>query len=173
MRSGLTLLETLLAVALLALLTAGISGWITSMASMRSTSERHVVWPAHAETAFRLIAEDLMQGDRLIVDESRKPLLPEIDDTRIRIQTRVSGYGKAIVVYEFDEAGNRLTRSIGSDTKEIRRTVLDHVATLEAELIAPADSSEAAEIGASAYSLSITIRSTDDVETRKRFMLRW
>lgn len=173
MRSGLTLLETLLAVALLAILTAGISGWITSTASIRSTSDHYVEWPAQTEAVFRLIAEELMQGDRSVDEDDFGARLPEIGDTGVKIQTRAPGYGMTSVVYEFDRAESRLARTIDSDPESNRRTVLDHVAAFGVELIAPAEADESIESGASAHTLLITIRSTEGVESSRRFVLRW
>jgi prepilin-type N-terminal cleavage/methylation domain-containing protein len=63
MKHGMTLIEIVLALALLAALGAGLSVWINMTSTLAAQSRHTLDWHQSAEAVMRLVADDLLIGD--------------------------------------------------------------------------------------------------------------
>lgn len=118
-RPGLTLLELLLALALLSGLAMAAVAWTTtSVDSSRMLSAR-VRWENAANATLRLIERDLATGDTRsgrFGPGAGQPSL-EVEPGLIRIPTRQPPYtGRERTTYRFDESGGILTRRTTDET---------------------------------------------------------
>lgn len=174
MRRALTLMELLLALALLAALTAGLSAWIHATTALSLTARHEVEWHQATEAAFRLIEDDLTQGDVSSSDLSpsarggatARATGPRIyaENGRLLIKTRVPGTGATTRVFDRDGQYDWLYCVSHDPSGEIStRRLVDSVAVFECEL----DTNEARQVA----HLIISITSTDGDTVSRTFLL--
>jgi len=109
MRRGLTMLELLVAVSLLAMLMLGVASWIQVTARAGARGADPGRWRGAAQAVLQLIHDDLVTGD-LGAAEREKPV--EIVDRVLVVRTRVrvsdDTVGPIAHRYKFDTSSNTL-----------------------------------------------------------------
>lgn len=143
MRRGLTMLELLVAVSLLAVLMLGVASWIQVTARAGASDHQPARWRAAAHTVLQLIHDDLVTGD-LGAAQRRTPV--EIVDRVLVVRTRVRApddiAGPIAHRYKLDTSSNilqleqrlsngrRATRPLLDDVGEWHCSIDDQQTTL-------------------------------------------
>jgi prepilin-type N-terminal cleavage/methylation domain-containing protein len=153
-RSAFTLLETLLALALLAMLAAAAVSWTTSSQTLAIEVSNRAEREAVVAAALRQLRDDLATFD---ADDLGAPPLT-LSPFELSFVTRHPSTGSASVVYRLDERLGTLTRTIaGADAEAL----VDDLMDVRMEPVAsPADSDE----DAPATALGIVLVFTDGSE---------
>lgn len=97
---GMTLIEVILALALLSVLTIGATSWIVGTARSSTTVGSRATWETAAQATFRLIRDDLASSDQFEVAPSERV---SVAGDRLIIHTRDAG-GVATHQYELANA---------------------------------------------------------------------
>ena len=135
-RSGLTLLETLIALGLLGVLAAASLGWISSTQRGLADAANATNWRRSADASLALLYEDLLSGDAKAWTAGPVRITWS-NDTEIEsfsFATRATGLGSCKVAYRFDHVSGTLTREIERD----ERLLIEDVEHIRAVII-PAD----------------------------------
>lgn len=154
-RGAMTLLETLLSLAMLGLLMTASLGWITSsQRSLKDTAAR-TAWRRCAQTALALMHDDLRCGDTATWANTLR-ILPEPgpdtgDFESATFQTRSPITGPGQVTYRFDLQSGRFTRTV-SDSE---RLLVGSLASASIEII----NGETGSVGTPPQSILITLSS--------------
>ena len=143
MRRGLTMLELLVAVSLLAMLMLGVASWIQVTARAGAAGSEPGRWRGAAQAVLQLIHDDLVTGD-LGAAGREKPV--EIVDRVLVVRTRVrvsdDAVGPIAHRYKFDTSSNtlkleqrlangrRTTRPLLDDVGEWKCSIDDQRTTL-------------------------------------------
>ncbi len=115
---GFTLLETLAALVLTAVLTTALFAWNNALASLAGEETSRTDWAVGAQRLADAIATDLRSGDFDAALQRRSPRV-QTGEGAIRIRSRRPGVGHAEVVYRFDPNRSAVTVSInGSEAVE-------------------------------------------------------
>lgn len=135
MRHGLTLIETVLTIGLLATLAVALSSWLAVTSRSYAGHARSIEWRAAAESVLGVIAEDVAIRD--LVPDQRDRV--EVHGGLLRIRTRSRGpaddRGEAIHEYELNPALGELRMSVrGSAHDRAEHLLADHVAGVEWDL---------------------------------------
>lgn len=108
---GFTLLETLAALALTAVLTTALFSWSNTLAALAGDETSRADWSIGAQRLADAIATDLRSGDFDAALERRSPRVAAGDGS-LRARSRRPGAGSAEIVYRFDPARAVVTVSI-------------------------------------------------------------
>ena len=108
MRSALTLIETVVALVLLATMTIVVTSWTTSTQALARATATNANWRAAAHATLQRISDDLVS--RSPAPGSRRRVV-EVAERELRIETRDGGGGVATYNWELD--AGLLTRSFG------------------------------------------------------------
>ena len=121
MRRGMTLLETLVSVTLLASVVVAVGGWLELAARGVPRQAADVRWRDAVERALALIHDDLETGDFLT--EPRTTGV-EVGNGRVEIDTRETGVGPATNRYEVEHGSGHLVRTSLGDGRAQRRVLV-------------------------------------------------
>ena len=142
-RCGLTLIETLLAVSLLSGLTIAAVGWTTSVVRSSVTAQERANWAGGVSAAFRLINDDITNGDldRKESDREGRPSWIRIERDQIRMPRRSAPYhGSEEVVYTLDRGSGTLIRRVEYEQDPPHsRVALGQVSVFETILVEPSE----------------------------------
>lgn len=144
---GMTLLETVLALALLAGLATASVAWTTSAASSSQGLSAQASWESAAQATLRLIELDLTCGDvtHRASDHPSGPDWLHVDEDSLQCRVRIPPYtGTESVVYRFALDSGELTRTTdpaGAPASEA--ILLGDLASVEFALIADQPQSDA------------------------------
>lgn len=134
MRRALTIVEMIVATALLALIMVAGAQWLSIASSGHSGRVNGLDWRNNAELTAQLIHDALIAGDRGEKDEWQNRV--QANENTLTISTRAVANqptgGPEEHIYELDEQHQQLilkTRSLGSRTANGTRILLDQVAT--------------------------------------------
>ncbi len=153
-RSAFTLLETLLALALLAMLAAAAISWTTSSQRLAIEVSNRAEREAVVAAALRQLRDDLATFD---ADDLGAPPLT-ISSSELSFMTRHRSTGPASIEYRFDDRLGQLTRSIAGADAEV---LADDLVDVRMEpLASPTDGEE----DAPATALGIVLVFTDGSE---------
>jgi prepilin-type N-terminal cleavage/methylation domain-containing protein len=109
MRRGLTLLEVLLALALLASLVVGLSSWTTLAARFAAGTEHALQQESAAEALLRLVHDELMVGDFVGErDDERPRAAVDASDGALVVRSRAGG-GEVQRRFAFNETTSSIT----------------------------------------------------------------
>ncbi len=135
-RSGLTLLETLVALGLLGLLASASFGWIAVTQRGLADAADATNWRRSADASLALLYEDLVSGDAeaWAAEPVRITWYNDAEIESLTLPTRVATVGPCMVAYRFDNTTGALTREIERD----ERLLIEDIEHLRAVLI-PAD----------------------------------
>ena len=135
MRRGLTMIEVLVALGLLSALIFTLTSWIQTTARASSLAEPGR-WRVAAEAVLQLIHDDLMTGDFLTEQPSRRNQQPRVmvENGSLRIDTRAlisgGGGGPTVHHYALDAFTGEFTRTHGPKLgRKTTRLLLDKVDT--------------------------------------------
>lgn len=131
MTRGMTLLETLLSVTLLASVVVAVGGWMELAARSVPQQAAHVRWRAAAERSLALINNDLMTGDFVAAPESHGV---EVGNGRVLILTREPGTGSVTHRYEVEHDNHHLVRVSEWEGRTSRRVLVGDASSLTADL---------------------------------------
>lgn len=134
---GISLIETLVALAVTAMLSVAVIGWTVSTAQVAAKAERSARAASAAESTLRLIAEDLATGDFAVEtkaargSDARTPPHAEVEGSSLVVRGRRSG-GATVRRYTFDHARSSIvavdSASDHADARDAdRRTVASGV----------------------------------------------
>ena len=135
-RSAMTIIETLLSLALLATLMGALASWVSgSMNAYRDISEQQR-WRAAAEATLDRIGDDLMAGVFLPNSDGLVTRRLESESDTLRIESRSFKGGAASVEYWFDAREGTVTRDERkkSPREEIASVLLDSVDTFTVQI---------------------------------------
>ncbi|MFG0317808.1 MAG: prepilin-type N-terminal cleavage/methylation domain-containing protein [Planctomycetota bacterium JB042] len=99
---GMTLVEVLAGVALLALLASALAAWTTTTARAARAVEGPLAWEAAARAALRQIEDDLLAGDEIGNPDAADRV--SVDDGTLRVLTRERGPVVAVYAVEPETA---------------------------------------------------------------------
>lgn len=144
-RSGMTILELLLALALLGALSALLTSWVVTISRLSSEHGPRVEWRSAAERVMGVIEDDLACGDFQMQDRktSKKSRIEVLEPSRLRIATRTTSEGisapagPATHEFRFDRSSGMLRLSVASGTQSgstTARPLLNDVADWSVEL---------------------------------------
>ncbi len=139
---GLTMVELLVALALLSAIMLGVGSWVGATARASTSVAEPLRWTSAAEAALQRIHDDVMVGDFEDSDQSDQSQEDErvaVDDDILRIRTRSSWIsdvsGVVIHEYAFDRRTNELQlvqrNNVGT---EHRYLLVDQVSLWSAQL---------------------------------------
>lgn len=146
MRRGMTILEMLLALALLGAVCTLLTSWLTTIARFGATHGPCMEWRSAAVQALRAMEDDLACGDFEPPERGRavKPRVEIVEGRVLRLATRsTSAYdpahpGAAIHEYRLEESTRILLIGIGGSEgrsdRRVERSLLCDVAQLDFEL---------------------------------------
>lgn len=146
MRRGMTILEMLLALALLGAVCTLLTSWLTTFARLSAENGPLVEWRSAAMQALRAIEDDLACGDFESPERKRpaKARIEIVEGRMLRLATRSSAAhlpthpGPAIHEYRLDESTGILVIAIvgssGRADRRVGRPLLNDVAQLNLEL---------------------------------------
>ena len=167
-RRGLTILELLLALALLSALCSLLTSWLVTVSKLSAEHGPRLEWQSAALRILDTIEDDLVCGDFETVDRRRPetPRIEVVEPSRLRIVTRSTSTqtpgspGPAIHEYRFDRASGTLFLSISSSAQP--GSIEDRPLTTEvADWIVELDEEERV--------LVVTIASRHGAELSRRF----
>ena len=132
-RSGLTLLETLVALGLLGLLASASFGWIAVTQRGLANAADATNWRRSADASLALLYEDLVSGDAeaWAAEPVRITWYKDAEIESLTFPTRVATVGPCMVAYRFDNTTGALTREIERD----ERLLIENIEHLRAVLI--------------------------------------
>ncbi len=136
---GLTMVELLVALALLSAITLGVSSWVSATARASTTVAEPVRWASAAEAALERIHDDVMVGDFDESDESAENRRVQVDGDILRIRTRSSWINdvSGVVIHEYvlDRISSELQLVQRADGgKEHRHLLVEQVDSWSAQL---------------------------------------
>lgn len=142
---GLTMVELLVALALLSAITLGVGSWVGATARASTSVVEPVRWASAAEAALQRIHDDVMVGDFDERDESPENRRVHVDGDILRIRTRSSsiidlegsGSSGGVVTHEYvlDRFSNELHLRQRNDAgTEHRYLLVDQVGAWSAQL---------------------------------------
>lgn len=138
-RRSMTLLETVLALALLGGLAVASVAWTTSAVSSSRRLGDRANWESAAQATLRLIERDLATGDApaRTTDRSGRPTWLQTDKDSLRIRVRTPPYtGDEHVTYRFDPDRNSLIRSVEvGGAQEPESLLIGELAEVHFELV--------------------------------------
>tara|TARA_Y100000815_G_scaffold132716_2_gene119819 strand:- start:771 stop:1307 length:537 start_codon:yes stop_codon:yes gene_type:complete len=105
-RPGLTLIETLIALSLLAMMTVAVVSWMVSSQRLLCDASGAARWNAATAAALQLIADDLTAATEGDSDDGASAVLVESDS----LQIRTRDVGACTVRYSLDRGAGQLTR---------------------------------------------------------------
>lgn len=115
---GMTLLETLAATCIVAVLLVGLAELTRTVRSLDARHLDHARWTASAEAVLQAIHDELVSGER---PDRRDPVMGarvQVTDRSLAITIRM-GRGEArVVAYRFDPEARRITRAVRELTQE-------------------------------------------------------
>jgi prepilin-type N-terminal cleavage/methylation domain-containing protein len=157
MRSAFTLLETLLALALLAMLAAGAISWTTSSQRLAIEVSNRAEREAVVAAALRQLRDDLATFD---ADNLGAPPFT-LSSSELSFVTRHRSTGPATVEYRFDDRLGQLTRAITGGDAEV---LADDLVDVRVELLArPTDGDEDAPV--TAFGMTLIFIDGSEIET--------
>lgn len=116
---GLTMIETLLAIALLTLVVGAAASWTAMAGRLALTTITPARETGGVEAVFRLIHTDLVSGDFELAEKARPGTKPP---PRVSVQVGVLEIRtRAVTIrrYRFDRANHRLERESTGETKRV------------------------------------------------------
>jgi prepilin-type N-terminal cleavage/methylation domain-containing protein len=156
-RSAFTLLETLLALALLAMLAAAAVSWTTSSQRLAIEVNARAKREAVVAAALRQLRDDLATFD---VDDQGAPPLT-IASSEFSFVTRHRSTGSASVLYQFDERLGNLTRTIAGADAEI---LVDDLMDIRMEPVASLNDGDD-DAPATAFGIVLVFTDGSEIET--------
>ena len=159
---GLTMVELLVALALLSAIMLGVSSWVGAAARASTAVAEPVRWVSAAEAALQRIHDDVMVGDFDESNESPENRRVQVDDDTLSIHTR-GGWSDDIVgaathEYAFDRRSNEL--------QVVQRV---HAGSEHQYLLVDQVGSWSAQLDEETGVLAVTITSTDGVMRGRRY----
>lgn len=140
-RCGLTLIETLLAVSLLSGLAIAAVGWTTSVVRLSVTTQERANWTGGVSAVYRLINDDIANGDldRKEMDREGRPSWISLERDQIRMRSRSAPYhGSEKVIYTLDRESGTLIRRVEWEREPLQsRVAIGSVSTFETILVEP------------------------------------
>lgn len=132
-RSGMTLLETLVALGLLGLLASASIGWIAVTQRGLTDAGDATNWRRSADASLSLLHEDLVSGDAeaWAAEPVRITWYNDAEIELLTFPTRAATVGSCTAVYRFDHTTGSLTREIERD----ERLLIENIQHLRAVLI--------------------------------------
>ncbi len=139
---GLTMVELLVALALLSAIMLGVSSWVGATARASTSVAEPVRWTSAAEAALQRIHDDVVAGDFDESDEPPENRRVQVDGDILRIRTRSSWIGDVVdsggaVTHEYvlDRFSNEM-QLVEPDSAgaEHRYLLVDHVGSWSAQL---------------------------------------
>lgn len=135
-RPAMTLIETLLALALCSALAGTAAAWVSLAATTGVELSARVRWETAARATLSLIGDDLIsQDDRQ--NSAKNPLIT-VDEDRLTIHTRgvrpQSGIRDPVLVYEFDAQSGEIHRHQQGSRTESITPLIGNVAEFNVEL---------------------------------------
>lgn len=142
---GMTILELLLALALLGVLCSLLTSWLVTVARLSAERGPRLEWRSAAMRVLDGIGDDLVCGDFEATDRNRKPKprVEVLEPARLRIRTRSTftqspdNAGPGIHEYRFDRTAETLAVAITStarSTSPVNRQLLGGVADWRIDL---------------------------------------
>lgn len=137
-RRGLTMIEMLLALVLLALMVVAATGWTTISGRLGAAAIEPLRQEAAVERTFSLIQDDLVSGDFTppSADAARDPksrARVRINDGSLEIDTRVGNSR----IYRFDRATLRIDCVERSRDHQVTRRIMCNVADFQCSIDEP------------------------------------
>gem|GEM_PF-1692277 len=144
-RRGMTILELLLALALLGVLCSLLTSWLVTVSRLSAEQGPRIEWRMAAARVLDGIADDLASGDFEIADRRSKtpPRVEVLEPSRLRIRTRSittqspENPGPATHEFRFDRIAETVSVTISSTSRSTSpevRHLLSSVADWRVEL---------------------------------------
>lgn len=157
-RRGLTMVELLLALALLAGLMVAVASWTQIAGLSGSELARPMRWRVAAEAVLQLIHDDLVTGDFADEEAASSPRVRVADDA-LSIDSREASIGPVVCQYVLDTYSGRLLRRLPGSGHRSDRVLIDEVTRF------------ACEIDEEQTELHIEIASRDGDAVSRRYLL--